>query len=96
MCHIELHSIMFFPLHRIALNRIVLNRIEIELHCIILNRIASVAALYVPLMNGIFGYISRCVSHQFGVNTTYWSRVVSSYGTFQVNLFMDFQPFCLK
>ncbi len=41
--HIELHSIIFFPLRRIELNHIVLNRIEIGSHCIVIgvSRIAS-------------------------------------------------------
>ncbi len=59
----EIKAIIFFPLHCISSNRIVLNRIE--LHCIVIevNRIASVPASYVPSMYHIVGYASRCVSH---------------------------------
>ncbi len=62
----EIKAIIFFPLHHIASNRIVLNQNKIESHWIIIgvNRIASLAASYVSSMYRIIGYASRCVSHQ--------------------------------
>ncbi len=62
----EIKVIIFFPLHRIASNRIVLNWIEIESHCIVIevNLIASLAASYLSSMYHIVGCASRCVSHR--------------------------------